>query len=101
MPDRSVRFLPQFFDELDSQLPDQRSADGAPSAADFLLYDLPSIRDLLASDFERYTLAVPEAGPVRAFIGAGNLVSSVAIYAYLDDEDTVAVVAIDIYLAAD
>ena len=44
---------------------------------------------------------MPEAGPVRAFIGAGNLVSSVAIYAYLDDEDTVAVVAIDIYLAAD
>lgn len=101
MPDRSVRFLPQFFDELDSQLPDQRGADGSPSAADFLLYDLPSIRDLLASDFERYTLAVPETGPVRAFIAAGNLVSSVAIYAYLDDEDTVAVVAIDIHLAAD
>jgi len=44
---------------------------------------------------------MPDRSVRRAFIGAGNLVSSVAIYAYLDDEDTVAVVAIDIYLAAD
>ncbi len=99
MAERSVRFLPQFFDELDRQLPDDRGIDGSPSAADFLLYDLPSIRDLLASDFERYTLATLDTAPVRVFIGSGTLVRAVAIYAYLEDDDIVAVVAIDIQVA--
>lgn len=101
MPDRLVRFLPQFFDELDDQLPDQRGSQGSPSAADFLLYDLPPIRDLLASGFERNTLEVPGAEPLRVLIGSGTLVRAVAIYAYLDDDDTVAVIGIDIQPAAE
>ena len=101
MADRSVRFLPQFFDELDSQLPTQRGPDGAPAAADFLLYDLPPIRDLLASNFERNTLEVIGAEPVRVLIGAGTLVRSVAVYAYLESDEMIAVLAIDIETATD
>ena len=65
MPDRLVQYLPQSFDELDEQLPDRRGSDGSPSAADFLLYDPPPIRDLLASDFERNTLEVIGAASGR------------------------------------
>ena len=101
MPDRLVQFLPQFFDELDEQLPDQRGSEGSPSAADFLLYDLPPIRDLLASGFERNTLEVIGAEPLRVLIGSGTLVRAVAIYAYLADDDTVAVIGVEIQPAAE
>ena len=46
MPDRHVRFTDSFFDRLDGLLPDERGADGSPSATDFLLYELPRIEEL-------------------------------------------------------
>jgi hypothetical protein len=67
MAERLVRFLPQFFDELDNQLSGERGSDGAPSAADFLLYDLPSMRDRLASGFERNTRSRSSAPNLSAF----------------------------------
>jgi hypothetical protein len=48
VPDRTVRFTEQFFDRLDELLPEQRASDGTPSITDFLLLDLPAIRDRLA-----------------------------------------------------
>lgn len=98
MPDRIIRFLESFFDDLDSQLPAERSADGEPSATDFLLYELPRLRDQLASDFDGNTLALPGLAPLRMMIGAGTLVHSVAIYAYIDANDDVAAIALDIAL---
>lgn len=100
MTDRLVRFHPHFFDELDSQLPDQRATDGTPSAADFLLYDLPRMRDRLASDFERNTLEV-SGTDVRVLICSGTLVHTVAIYAFIDHDEAVEVIAIDIQTATD
>lgn len=93
MPDRIVRFAPQFFDRLDELLPAERSPDGAPSAADFLLYDLPRIRDQLASDFEGNTLPADET-PLRVWVGSGVVVSNAAIFAYVDDENTVEVISL-------
>lgn len=98
MPDRIVRFLQSFFDDLDSQLPVERSAGGEPSATDFLLYELPRLRDQLASDFVGNRLSLPGLAPLRMMIAAGALVHSVALYAYLDAHDDVAVVALDVAL---
>ena len=98
MPDRIVRFLHSFFDDLDGQLPAERSTGGDPSATDFLLYELPRLRDQLASDFVGNTLSLPGLAPVRLMIAAGALVHSVALYAYLDANDDVAVVALDVEL---
>jgi hypothetical protein len=95
---RLVRFSPSFFDDLDSQLPAERTADGLPSAADFLLYDLPRLRDLLARDFEGNTQAVEGAEPVRVLIQAGTLVRSVALYAIAAPDGVVDVIAVDIDL---
>ncbi len=91
MPERQVRFTHSFFDQLDVLLPTERGADGSPSATDFLLYELPRIRDLLAADFERNTLPADDP-PVRLFVGAGVLVKSIAVYVLVAPDDVVEVI---------
>lgn len=83
--DRQVRFTEQFFDRLDLGLPSERGADGTPSITDFLLFDLPRVRDDLVADYEANTLATDDPD-VRLFIGAGLLVSRYAIYVALEDD---------------
>jgi hypothetical protein len=96
MPDRLVRFTQSFFDRLDELLPASRGADGTPSATDFLLYELPRIRDLLARDFEANTLAVEEVPGVCVFIGTGVLVHAVALYAVIAADGAVEVIYLSI-----
>ncbi len=91
---RAVRFLPFFFDQLDDYLGDQRGEDGSPSATDFLLFDLPRVRDLLAADFEGCTLPVPPGNDVRIFSGVGGLVQGFCLFAELSKDDAVEVLAI-------
>jgi len=91
MPERQVRFTHSFFDRLDELLPAERGADGGLSATDFLLYELPRMRDLLAADFEGNTLPADEP-PVRLFVGAGALVKSVAVYALVAPDGAVEVI---------
>jgi hypothetical protein len=93
MADRVVRFAPQFFERLDELLPAERSPTGAPSAADFLLYDLPRIRDQLAADFEGNTLPAEDT-PLRVWVGSGVVVPNVALFAYVTDDDTVEVISL-------
>lgn len=85
MPERIVRFSDQFFDRLDELLPVERGADGSPSVTDFLMLELPAIRDMLASDFERYTM-VTEDPDVRVYVGSGVLFNAVAVFAALDED---------------
>lgn len=80
MAERVVRFHETFFDDLDELLPPERSADGLPSATDFLLYDLPRLRDLLAADYESNTLAIDGWDDLRIFVQSGTLVRTVALY---------------------
>ena len=101
MPDRLVRFRPSFFDDLDRQLPPDRSATGAPSAADFLIYDLPPIRDLLAADFESATTVVAGVDRLRVFLGAGTLVRNIAVYAHVALDGQVDVVGVDLERSAE
>ena len=75
----------QFFDRLDLLLPSERGADGTPSITDFLLFDLPRVRDDLVADYEANTLATDDPD-VRLFIGAGLLVRRYAIYVALEDD---------------
>jgi hypothetical protein len=77
--DRQVRFTEQFFDRLDVLLPGERGIDGTPSITDFLLLDLPRVRDRLVWDYQGNTLATDDPD-VRVYIGAGVLVSRYAIF---------------------
>jgi len=78
--DQHVRFTEQFFDRLDVLLPSERGEDGTPSVTDFLLLDLPTVRDQLADDFEGCTL-VTEDPDVKVYIGTGVLVGAFAVFA--------------------
>jgi hypothetical protein len=85
VPDRRVRFTEQFFNRLDSLLSEERSASGEPSVTDFIVHELPRIRDRLAEDFAANTMgrADPE---VRAYMAGGVLFSTIAVYASVDDD---------------
>jgi hypothetical protein len=85
VPERQVRFTEQFFTRLDWLLPDVRGADGTPSVTDFLLLDLPPVRDDLANNFEGTTFETDDP-EVRVYIGTGILVSAFAIYAAREGE---------------
>ena len=56
---RHVVVLPEFFDRLDDLLPAERTADGTPSTADFVLHELTSIVETLAEDYEGVTTPIP------------------------------------------
>jgi hypothetical protein len=80
VPERQVRFTEQFFNRLDWLLPGERGADGTPSVTDFLLLDLPAVRDAFAADYEGSTFETNDPG-VRVYIGIGALVGVFAVYA--------------------
>ncbi len=86
--DRLVRFTDEFFDRLDTLLAEERTIDGSPSVTDFLVFDVPPIRDRLASNFEAETLPTGEAG-IRVCIGSGVLVRYVAVYARISEDGSV------------
>lgn len=86
--DRAVRFTEDFFARLELLLPEDRGGDGTPSITDFLVFDVPPIRDKLARNFEAETL--PTEDPlVRVHIGAGILVNHIAVFATLGNDGAV------------
>jgi hypothetical protein len=87
--ERQIRFTEQFFDRLDVVLPSERGSDGTPSVTDFLLLDLPRVRDRLVSNYLGNTLATDDPD-VRVYIGAGVLVSRYAIFVAEEGEGIVA-----------
>jgi hypothetical protein len=88
VPERIVRFTEQFFNRLDSLLPEERTADGTPSVTDFIVHELPRIRDRLSEDFEGNTAAADQPD-VRVYVSSGILVAGIAIYAALDNDGNV------------
>ena len=88
MTERSVRFTQSFFDRLDELLPAERSADGAPSASDFIVFEVPAIRDRLASDAMGTTLPL-DRPLMRVSVTSGVLVNRIAVYALVADDEVV------------
>ena len=77
---REVRTSTAFFEMLDSQLPPVRGPSGEPSATDFLVIDLPEIVEALAGEFDVLPEVIEGIRSARVYIGAGALVSAVAVY---------------------
>jgi hypothetical protein len=86
--ERRVRFTESFFEQLDHLLPNERSSDGVPSATDFLVFELPPIRDRLASDAIGATLHTA-GSPVLTSITAGVLIRRIALYMSVDATEVV------------
>jgi hypothetical protein len=88
VPERVVRFTEQFFNRLDSLLPEERQADGTPSVTDFIVHELPRVRDRLSEDFEGNTASADQPD-VRVYVSRGILFVAIAVYAALDDDGNV------------
>ena len=86
MTERTVRFTEDFFDRLEELLPAERGADGIPSITDFLAFEIPGLRDLLAADAIGFTTATVIHG-VRAYVNGGVLVPAILLYLAVDDHD--------------
>jgi hypothetical protein len=71
---------PAFFEMLDLQLRPDRGLNGEPSATDFLVIDLPEIVEAFALRFEELPEVIEGLRSARVYIGAGALVSGVAVY---------------------
>jgi hypothetical protein len=82
--ERSVRFTEGFFDRLEELLPTERGADGTPSITDFLVFEIPGLRDRLAADAVGSTTPTTVDG-IRAYIGVGILVPAVLVYVAVDE----------------
>ena len=81
-----MRVTQQFLDRLDELLPAERTADGRPSAIDFLVYETPLLIEELGDDFEGSTVAEPSQPFVRALIASGIFVPFFAVYAELAED---------------
>jgi hypothetical protein len=84
--ERTVRFTESFFERLEELLPAERGADGTPSITDFLVLEVPGLRDGLAADAVRLTRPTTIDG-VRVYINGGVLVPAVMMYMFVDDLD--------------
>ena len=93
---RHVRVAERFFAQLDELLPPKRSATGTPSAADFLLYEIPLIIERLATDFEGSTAPIEGADNIRVLITSGILIRHIAAYALVHADGSVDLVALEI-----
>ena len=96
MTQRTVRFAASFFRALDAQFPEARSAYGQSSATDFLVFELPPVRDLLAADMEGNSLLVPPGDDIYAYVGSGVLVWRFVLYLTLAGDGAVEVLDIEV-----
>ena len=97
----SVRFAPSFFAVLDDQLPEHRSSTGSPSANDFLVFDLPRVRDQLARNFERFTSLARPGEFVHVYIRAGAIVPYFVLYLVQAEQGVIDVLDVKISIDSD
>ncbi len=96
MPRREVRVTDQFFDRLDELLASERSADGEPSTTDFLLHEMPSVIERLASMFEEVTMHAVPGSDVRVLITAGVFGRNLAFYVASAPDGWIEILYLDI-----
>lgn len=93
---RPVRVDAHFFSELDAQLGVTRGPNGEPSASDFLLFDLPSIANAFADDFDQLPAMYPDREDYRYLVITGRLVAAAVVVGQLVADGSVVLFAIDI-----
>ncbi|MCP4961926.1 MAG: hypothetical protein GY925_21995 [Actinomycetia bacterium] len=93
---REVRVAEGFFEMLDLQTGAERGPGGEPSATDFLVIGFPEIVEVFATDFDGLAEAVAGVPSGRVYIGAGALVTAVAVYGVELDDGAVELIGIEI-----
>ena len=91
---RIVRVSPEFFDQLDRQLPHQRGPHGEPSATDFETMELPSIIERFAVGFDALPEAIEGLPAIRMTIASGLLAEMYVVYGALVDSKVIELVGL-------
>lgn len=81
---------------LDLQLRPDRGPNGEPSATDFVVIDLPEIVEAFAVRFAQLPEVVEGLESARIYIGAGALVSGVAVYGVEIADGVVELIGVEI-----
>jgi hypothetical protein len=100
-PDRrTVRTTLQFFEDLDRQLPAERT-DDTPSRSDFQAYDLLEIVEAFATRFEDLPELISGRPHYRVLITHGRVVPAISVIGQLAPDGAVELVGIDLDTAID
>lgn len=93
---RVVRVDQSFFNELDAQLGPDRGPGGEPSSTDFLTFDLPTIVDEFAENFDQLRPAFDGRDDYRVLVSTGSLVAASVTVGQLLNDDTIVLFGIEI-----
>ena len=93
---RTVRVSPAAFDQLDTQLPQDRGPLGEASVGDFIVLELPAVVERFASGFDHLPEIIDGTSAGRMLIAPGLLVRAYVVYGVLLDDDTIELVGISI-----
>jgi hypothetical protein len=100
-PDRrTVRTTLQFFEDLDPQLPAERTGD-TPSRSDFQAYDLLEIVERLCHQVRGSARVDPRPPHYRVLITHGRVVPAISVIGQLAPDGAVELVGIDLDAAID
>ena len=86
--ERRVRFTEGFFTRLEALLPEERDVDGTPSVTDFIVFEIPPLRDRLAEDADGATLPIDDPA-VRVIVATGVLHSTIALHVHIAIDEVV------------
>jgi hypothetical protein len=95
---RSVRVTDEFYNDLDSYLGPERGANGEPSAADFIRFELLPLIDIIAERFDDLPEALPGHPEYRVLINTGRLVPRISIMGMLQADGSVELIQLDLDL---
>lgn len=93
---RPVRVSPAAFDQLDSQLPQDRGPLGEPSVGDFIVLELPAVIERFAVGFEDLPEIIEGTPSGRMLIAPGLLVRAYVVYGLLLEQNTIEIVGISV-----
>jgi hypothetical protein len=96
-----VRARPEFFADLDRQLPSERGTNGEPSSGDFQVFELLIIVDTFATSFATLPDLIPGRSDYRVMIATGVLVRSYSVVGQLAPDGAVELVALELDLGSD
>ena len=93
---RRVRATAAFFDDVDRQLPADRTADGRPSAHDFQVFELLGVVETFATQFDTLPELIPGRPEYRILIAAGRIVASYSVVGQLAADGAVELIELEV-----
>jgi len=92
---RVVRTAVAFFDDLDRQLPAERTS-RLPSRSDFQAYELLEIVEKFATTFDHLPELIPGRPQYRVLVVTGRIIPMISVVGQLSPDGAVELIGIDL-----